>query len=368
MQSINRIKDMSNEIGTVLRLTTFGESHGEAMGGVIDGFPARVAVDLERLQEQVSRRRPGQSAVTTQRSEQDRVEILSGIKDGMTLGTPIGFIVRNTDHRSEDYDEMAHVYRPSHADYTYEARYGIRDHRGGGRASARETVSRVVAGALAAQLLERHGVRVVAYSSQIGDVKVEEDYGRLNLNEVYNSDVRCPDGGAARRMRVAIEQARTERDTLGGIVTCVVTGLPAGVGDPVFGKLQARLAAAMMSIPAAKGFDYGLGFGFADRRGSEVIDEFVMRDGRVRTLTNYSGGLQGGITNGEDLVMRVCFKPIATMPREVRTVDASGNETVLTTRGRHDVCAVPRAVPVVEAMAALIVLDAMLVAGKIIIE
>lgn len=354
---------MKNEIGNMLRLTTFGESHGVAMGGVLDGFPARIKIDMERFREQVARRRPGQSALTTPRRESDDVEILSGIMDCVTLGTPIGFIVRNADRHSADYDEMRQVFRPSHADYTYQAKFGIRDHRGGGRASARETVARVVAGALAGQLLEQKGVSVSAYTSQIGDVKVVRPYNELDLTTVYDNDVRCPDLALVEPMCEAIASARMRHDTLGGIVSCIVTGMPAGVGEPVFGKLQARLASAMMSIPAAKGFDYGLGFDFANRRGSEVIDEFVMRDGKVRTLTNYSGGIQGGITNGEDIVMRVAFKPIATLMREVRTVDMNGNETTLTARGRHDVCAVPRAVPVVEAMAALTVLDAMLEGG-----
>ncbi len=354
---------MKNEIGNILRLTTFGESHGVAIGGVLDGFPARVKISMERLREQVARRRPGQSALTTQRRESDDVEFLSGIMDGVTLGTPIGFIVRNADQRSADYDELRQVFRPSHADYTYQAKFGIRDHRGGGRASARETVARVVAGALAGQLLEQKGVTVSAYTSQIGDVRLERSYAELDLTAVYDNDVRCPDSALVAPMTEALASARMQHDTLGGIVSCVVSGLPAGVGEPVFGKLQACLASAMMSIPAAKGFDYGLGFDFANRRGSEVVDEFVMRDGKVRTLTNYSGGIQGGISNGEDIVMRVAFKPIATLMREVKTVDLDGNETTLVARGRHDVCAVPRAVPVVEAMAALTVLDAMLEAG-----
>lgn len=351
---------MSNEIGKVLRLTTFGESHGVALGGVLDGFPSRVKIDLQKIQDEVDRRRPGQSLLATQRKESDRVEILSGLLDGVTLGTPIAFIVRNSDQRSIDYEQIKNCYRPSHADYTWQVKYGIRDHRGGGRASARETVARVVAGAFARQLLEQEGVSISAYSSQIGGAKTEKHYTELNLSETYDNDVRCPDPEAAVLMRHEIEDARENCDTVGGVVTCVVRGLKAGVGEPVFGKLHSQLASAMMSIPAAKGFDYGLGFDFASRRGSEVLDEFEVRDGQIRTKTNYSGGIQGGISNGEDIYMRVAFKPIATLLRDVNTINSESDSVILHMTGRHDVCAVPRAVSVVEAMAALVILDGML--------
>lgn len=315
-----------NTIGKILTLTTFGESHGPAMGGVLDGVPAGVDIDLEALQWFVDRRRPGQTVGASSRGEQDRVEVLSGIWQGKTLGTPIGFIVRNTDARSEDYEPLARCFRPNHADYTWQVKYGIRDPRGGGRASARETVARVVAGGIAMQVLGRLGITIEAVA-------------------------RAADAAT-------LQREMADGDTLGGIIECVVHGAPAGLGEPVYGKLHAQLAAAMMSIPSVHGFEYGDGFEMAAKRGSEVMDSFEKRaDGSIGTVTNHSGGIQGGISNGEDIVMRVAFKPVPTLMRDISTVDLDGNPVTLSPRGRHDVCVVPRAVPVVEAMAALVILD-----------
>lgn len=317
-----------NTIGKILTLTTFGESHGPAMGGVLDGMPAGVDIDLDALQRFVDRRRTGQTMGSSQRDERDRVEVLSGIWQGKTLGTPIGFIVHNTDARSEDYEEIACCYRPNHADYTWEAKYGIRDPRGGGRASARETVARVIAGGIALQALNHLGITIE--SSIVGP--------RLGMAE--------------------IQEAAKDGDTLGGIIECMVKGVPAGLGEPLFGKLHAQLAAAMMSIPSAHGFEYGDGFEMASKRGSEVMDLFVKReDGTIGTATNHSGGIQGGISNGEDIVMRIAFKPVPTLMRDLPTVDRSGNPVTLHPRGRHDSCVLPRALPIVEAMAALVILD-----------
>jgi chorismate synthase len=348
---------MRSETGEIFRVTTFGESHGPAIGGVIDGMPAGVRIDVAQVQRQLDRRRPGQSSITTQRDEKDLVEILSGLFDGVTLGTPIGFIIRNTDHRSADYSEIAQCYRPSHADYTYTAKYGIRDYRGGGRASARETAARVVAGAFAAQALALLGISVTAYTSQIAGVALDRDYRKYDLNSVESNIVRCPDADKANAMIAAITDARNAGDTLGGVVTCVIKGVPAGLGEPVFGKLQASLGAAMLGINAVKGFEYGLGFDFVNHRGSEVLDNFVNKDGKISTATNYSGGIQGGISNGEDIYFNVAFKPVATLMRDVDTVDVDGNPTVLHPHGRHDPCVVPRAVPIVEAMASIVILD-----------
>jgi chorismate synthase len=323
-----------NTIGKILTLTTFGESHGPAMGGVLDGMPAGVDIDLDKLQCFVDRRRTGQTPGSSMRDEKDRVEVLSGIWEGKTLGTPIGFLVRNTDARSGDYEDIARCYRPNHADYTWEAKYGVRDPRGGGRASARETVARVVAGAIAIQALEQLGITVSAQVVQVADTRVEEEFVDI------------------------IVQAAREGDTLGGIISCVVKGVPAGLGEPVFGKLHAQLAAAMMSIPSVHGFEYGDGFKMATKRGSEVMDVFEKRDdGSVGTQTNHSGGIQGGISNGEDITMRIAFKPVPTLMREMPSIDKDGNSETLQPRGRHDACVLQRAVPIVEAMAALIILD-----------
>ena len=350
----------SNTFGNIFTITSFGESHGPAVGGVIDGVPAGIALDVEQIQAELNRRRPGQSAIVTPRNEKDRVRLLSGVFEGLTTGQPIGFMVENADQHSNDYDNIRDLYRPSHADFTYTAKYGLRDHRGGGRSSARETISRVVAGAVAKQYLASKGITVTAYTSTVGNVSVDKPYTSLDLSAIESNDVRCPDPEAARRMHDLIAQVKAEGDTIGGIITCVVKGCPAGLGDPAFGKLQARLAAAMLSINAAKGFDYGMGFDGCTSRGSEMIDNFVTRDGRIATATNHSGGIQGGISNGEDIYFRVAFKPVATLLREVATVDKDGRDATLKARGRHDPCVLPRAVPVVEAMAACVILDSML--------
>ncbi|MCC8118002.1 MAG: chorismate synthase [Bacteroidales bacterium] len=349
-----------NSFGNRFRLTSFGESHGAAVGGIIDGMEPGIAIDLDAVQRELDRRRPGQSAVTTARNEKDRVEVLSGMFEGKTTGTPIGFIVRNADQHSNDYDNLRDVFRPSHADYTYMAKYGIRDHRGGGRSSARETISRVVAGAFARQALALRGITVTAYASQIGNIVLDTPYQDLDLSLVESNVVRCPDLATAERMIELVKQVKADGDTIGGVVTCVVQGVPAGIGDPVFDKLHARLASAMMSINAAKGFEYGMGFAGAARRGTEVIDIWSTAADHIKALSNYSGGIQGGISNGEDIYMRVAFKPVATLLRDVQTVDIHGNPAVVRAKGRHDPCVIPRAVPIVEAMAAMTIYDAYL--------
>ena len=350
-----------NTIGTVFRFTGFGESHGVAIGGVIDGMPAGVRIDLDRVQAELDRRRPGQSAITTQRRESDTVEILSGLFEGVTTGCPIGFIIRNENQHSSDYDQLRDTFRPSHADYTYTAKYGLRDHRGGGRSSARETATRVVAGAFARQALEHYGIRVMAYTSQVGNIALTSDYRSLDLKRTEESVTRCPDPAVAEEMERLILDVKRAGDTVGGVVTCVITGCPVGLGEPFEGRLGARLAAAMLSINAAKGFDYGMGFAGAGSRGSEVMDRFIPGSiDPARTYTNFSGGIQGGISNGEDIYFRVAFKPVATLMQDVVTIDTEGKERILKGKGRHDPCVVPRAVPIVEAMASIVLLDALL--------
>lgn len=352
---------MNNSIGEIFRLTSFGESHGAAVGGVIDGVPAGLKIDIDDIQQQLDRRRPGQSKIVTARNESDRVELLSGIFEGITTGTPIGFIVRNNDQHSKDYDEMSRAFRPSHADYTYTEKYGIRDHRGGGRSSARETISRVVAGAVARQFLRHYGIEIIAYTSQVGDIKLEQTAGEYSSEQVESNIVRCPDAATAQRMIRLIEEVKADGDTIGGVVSCVITGSPVGLGQPAFDKFQARLAAAMMSINAAKGFEYGMGFEGCAHRGSEMADEFfVDSQGAITTRTNNSGGVQGGITNGMPIYFRVGFKPVATLLRPVDTITTTHEPITLKARGRHDPCVVPRAVPIVEAMAAITVADFLL--------
>jgi len=348
---------MFNSFGNIFRLTSFGESHGKGIGGVIDGFPAGITIDTDFVQEELARRRPGQSRITTARQEGDRVEFLSGIFEGKSTGCPIGFIVWNENQRSGDYDNMKGVYRPSHADYTYTVKYGIRDHRGGGRSSARETISRVVAGALAKLALRQLGIRVTAYTSQVGPIRLEENYDAYNLDLIETNPVRCPDPAKAQEMEEYIYKIKEEGDTIGGVVTCVVRGCPIGLGQPVFGKLQAALGAAMLSINAAKAFEYGDGFKGLKQKGSEQNDVFYNNNGRIETRTNHSGGIQGGISNGQDIYFRVAFKPVATVLMEQHTVNIDGVDTTLKARGRHDPCVLPRAVPIVEAMAAMTLLD-----------
>ena len=349
-----------NRFGNIFSVTTFGESHGAAIGGVIDGMPAGIEISTDLIQKELDRRRPGQSDIVTARNEQDKVEILSGLFENKTTGQPIGFIVRNADHHSADYSNIKDLYRPSHADFTYSAKYGIRDYRGGGRSSARETISRVVAGAFAKQSLKTVGIDICAYTSQVGNITVNKKYTELDLTAIDSNDVRCPDAETADKMKSLILDVKKNGDTIGGIITGIIKGCPAGLGDPAFGKLHAVLASAMMSINAAKGFEYGMGFDGVTHRGSEMIDSFISKDGKITTLTNHSGGIQGGISNGQDITFRVAFKPVATLLREVRTVDKDGNATVLKAKGRHDPCVLPRAVPVVEAMAAITILDAWL--------
>lgn len=346
-----------NTIGTQLRLTTFGESHGAAIGGVLDGFPSGVFVDEEFIRTEMQRRRPGQSAVTTSRNEADDVQFLSGIFEGYTTGTPIGFVIYNTNNRSNDYDNLRNAFRPSHADYAYSVKYGIRDHRGGGRSSARETAVRVCAGALAKLALKQWGITIQAYTSQVGNIALEHDYKKYDLSLTESNPVRCPDADKAAAMEKLILEVKGEGDTIGGIVTCVAKGVPAGLGAPLYNKLSSSLANAMFTINAVKGFDYGDGFASVTGRGSQQNDIFYDDNGAINTYTNHSGGIQGGISNGQDIYFRVAFKPVATVLREQPTVDVDGKNAVISARGRHDPCVVPRAVPVVEAMSALVILD-----------
>ena len=346
-----------NTFGKLFTLTTFGESHGAAIGGVVDGMPAGIDIDLDFIQSELNRRRPGQSKLTTSRQEGDKVELLSGIFEGKSTGCPIGFIIRNENQHSQDYENLRTVFRPSHADFTYQSKYGIRDHRGGGRSSARITISRVVAGALAKLALRKLGITIQAYTSQVGDICLDKDYSKYDLSLTEQNAVRCPDAEKGALMEQLITQVKSEGDTVGGVITCVIKGCPVGIGEPEFGKLHAALGAAMLSINAVKGFEYGDGFDFASKRGSEVNDLFVNKSGTITTTSNHSGGIQGGISNGQDIYFRTAFKPVATLLQPQETVDMEGNPTTLTVRGRHDPCVVPRAVPVVEAMAAATILD-----------
>jgi chorismate synthase len=347
----------NNTFGNLFRLTSFGESHGKAIGGVIDGFPAGIVIDMDFIQQELNRRRPGQSAITTARKEADEVEFLSGIYEGVSTGCPIGFAVWNTNQHSNDYDNMKDVYRPSHADYTYTEKYGIRDHRGGGRSSARETIARVVAGALAKLALRQLGIQITAFTSQVGPYILEKDYTQYDLTRIEENSVRCPDQELAAKMADYIYKIKGEGNTIGGVISCVIKGCPIGLGQPVFGKLHAALGNAMLSINAVKGFEYGQGFGSMEQKGSEQNDIFYNENGKIALRTNRSGGIQGGISNGEDIYFRVAFKPVATVLIEQPTVDRLGNETILKARGRHDPCVLPRAVPIVEAMAAMTILD-----------
>ena len=348
---------MRNTFGNLFTLTTFGESHGVAVGGVVDGMPAGIDIDLDFIQHELDRRRPGQSKITTSRQEADQVELLSGVFEGKSTGCPIGFIVRNTNQHSQDYENMRCLFRPSHADYTYQEKYGIRDHRGGGRSSARITISRCVGGALAKLVLKQLGIMVQAYTSQVGDIALPYDYTHYDLSLTETNAVRCPDAEKAAEMEALITKVKGEGDTIGGIITGVVKGCPAGLGEPEFDKLHAALGKAMLSINAVKGFEYGEGFAGVTARGSEQNDIFRNQDGKVTTATNHSGGIQGGISNGQDIYFRVAFKPVATILREQETIDLEGNPTIFTAKGRHDPCVLPRAVPVVEAMAAMTILD-----------
>lgn len=348
---------MSNTFGRIFRLTSFGESHGKAIGGVIDGFPAGIPIDEAFVQHELNRRRPGQSSLTTPRKEADRVELLSGIFEGKSTGCPIGFVVWNEQAHPADYDNLREVYRPSHADFTYHNKYGLRDHEGGGRSSARETIARIVAGALAKQALSKLGVQIRAYTSQVGHIKLEHPYTHYNLASAEENEVRCPDPQIAEAMIALIRRLKGEGNTIGGTVSCVVNGCPVGWGAPVAAKLHADLGAAMLSINAVKAFEYGIGFEGVSQTGAEQNDVFVPTSKGIGTRTNRSGGIQGGISNGEDIYFRVLFKPVATLLQEQETVDIHGRPTLLKARGRHDACVLPRAVPIVEAMAAMTLLD-----------
>ncbi|APU70022.1 chorismate synthase [Christiangramia flava] len=341
-----------NSFGKIFRLTTFGESHGVAIGGIIDGCPAGIPLDLEMIQQELDRRRPGQSAIVTQRKEPDTVEFLSGIFEGKTTGTPIGFEIRNANQKSKDYSHIKDTYRPSHADYTYDEKYGVRDYRGGGRSSARETASRVVAGSIAKQLLK--DVKITAFVTSVGDMALKKPISELDFSEIEKNPVRCPDAEMAAKMEQFIKEIRSEGDTVGGVVECVISNVPKGLGEPVFDKLHAELGKAMLSINAVKGFEYGSGFEGTTMRGSEHNDQFNP-DGT--TKTNLSGGIQGGISNGMDIYFKVAFKPVATLMQKQQTINSSGEEVEMMGKGRHDPCVVPRAVPIVEAMAALVLAD-----------
>lgn len=347
----------NNTFGNIFRLTTFGESHGAGIGGVIDGFPAGIELDMDFIQSELDRRKPGQSRITTDRKEADQVEFLSGVFEGKSTGCPIGFLVRNTNQHSNDYENLRNLYRPSHADYGYTQKYGLRDHRGGGRSSARETIARCVGGALAKLALNQLGITVQAYTSQVGSIALENDYRLYDLSLTESNAVRCPDTAKAAEMEQLIAEVKAVGDTIGGIITCVIKGCPVGLGQPAFGKLHAALGGAMLSINAVKGFEYGEGFAGVTARGSEQNDIFYNNNGRIDTRTNHSGGIQGGISNGQDIYFRVAFKPVATLLMEQETVDLQGNDTIVKARGRHDPCVLPRAVPIVEAMAAMVLLD-----------
>jgi len=352
---------MSNITGKIFTFTSFGESHGKAIGGIVDGCPPGITLDMDFIQSELDRRKPGQSAITTPRKEEDKVEFLSGIFEGKTTGTPIAFVIYNQNQHSSDYDHLKDIYRPSHADYVYQQKYGIRDYRGGGRSSARETASRVVAGAIAKLVLKKHGISITAYTSQVGPIALNKTYENLNFSDIEKNIVRCPEHETAKRMIAYIEELKKAGDSTGGIISCVIKGMTVGTGEPIFDKLQARLAQAMLSINATHGFDYGTGFHGVALKGSEMNDAFTNVNGKIKTRTNNSGGIQGGISNGEDIYFRVLFKPVATISMQQNTVDKDANEVQLKARGRHDPCVLPRAVPVVEAMAALTIVDLLLI-------
>jgi chorismate synthase len=351
---------MGNSFGKLFKITTFGESHGIALGVIIEGCPAGLAIDQAQIIAEMQRRKPGQSKITTQRKEEDEIEILSGVFEGKSTGTPIGIVIRNADQKSKDYSHIADKFRPSHADFTYYEKYGIRDYRGGGRSSARETAARVAGGAIAKQFLATKGVSIQAYVSQVGDLKLTKDYKTLNLAEAENNMVRCPDPETAEAMIALIDSVRLDRDTIGGVVSCVIKNAPIGLGEPVFDRLHAELGKGMLSINAVKGFEYGSGFEGVAMRGSAHNDSIVKEGDVVKTATNHSGGIQGGISNGEDIYFRVAFKPVATIMQDQTSVNEAGESVIVSGKGRHDPCVVPRAVPIVEAMAALVIADYLL--------
>ncbi len=348
---------MGNIFGHKFRITTFGESHGLAIGVTIDGCPAGVNIDEDFIRSEMDRRKPGQSRITTQRKESDIVEILSGVFEGKTTGTPIALVIRNQDQKSKDYSHIADKFRPSHADFTYTQKYGVRDYRGGGRSSARETAARVAAGAVAKLFLKTLNIQITAYVSQVGNLRMEKNYQDLDLKNAENNFVRCPDPEMAEKMIAYIDQVRLDRDTVGGVVSCVIQGTPAGLGEPVFDKLHADLGKAMLSINAVKGFEYGSGFAGVELLGSQHNDAFEVDGDKVITKTNHSGGIQGGISNGQDIYFNVAFKPVATIMQDQESINEKGEKVIVSGKGRHDPCVVPRAVPIVEAMAALVIAD-----------
>ena len=348
---------MSNTIGKLFTFTSFGESHGKGIGGIIDGCPAGIDMDETFIQNELNRRKPGQSSIATPRKEDDKVEFLSGVFEGKTTGTPIAFVIWNQNQHSTDYDHLKEVYRPSHADFTYQQKYGIRDHRGGGRSSARETAARVVAGAIAKLVLKTKGVEITAYTSQVGHIAMTQTVDTVDLTLTESNIVRCPQQEVAEQMIEYIKELKKSGDSIGGIISCIIKGLPVGLGEPIFDKLQARLAAAMLSINASHGFDYGRGFEGVSLRGSQMNDSFIKTGDKISTKTNNSGGIQGGISNGQEVYFRVLFKPVATISKKQETLDIYTNEVELEAKGRHDPCVLPRAVPIVEAMAAITLLD-----------
>ena len=348
---------MSSTYGKIFKISTFGESHGKAVGLVLEGCPAGLEIDETKIQLDLDRRKPGQSHIVTQRQESDVIQIVSGVFEGKATGTPIAMMVWNEDQRSKDYSHIADKYRPSHADFTYAEKYGVRDYRGGGRSSARETLARVAAGAVAKMILSKIGVSIKAYVSQVGPLKLNKAYNEINPDLAEENIIRCPDPEMAEKMIEFIDETRKNRDTVGGVVSCLIQGCPVGLGEPVFDKLHAELGKAMLSINAVKGFEYGSGFDGVELYGSQHNDIFVKEDGKVKTLTNHSGGIQGGISNGEDIYFRVAFKPVATIMTDQPSINEAGEETTITGKGRHDPCVVPRAVPIVEAMAAIVLAD-----------
>ena len=355
---------MSNSFGKIFKISTYGESHGKAIGVIIDGCPSGIKIEELDIQKELDRRKPGQSKITTQRKESDSVQILSGVFNGKTTGSPISLFIKNKDQKSSDYDHISQAFRPSHADYTYHKKYKNRDHRGGGRSSARETANWVAAGAIAKKILKDIGININAYVSKVGTVEIEKAYTKLNLQNTETNIVRCPDKKYAEKFISIIDHARKNRDTVGGIISCVITGCPVGIGEPIFGKLHAELGKAMLSINAVKGFEYGSGFKGSEMFGSEHNDQFEIKGDKIKTKSNYSGGIQGGISNGEDIYFNVAFKPVSTIMKDQSSVDSENNKVTVKGKGRHDPCVVPRAVPIVESMAANVLVDLYLQSKK----
>tara|TARA_Y100000816_G_scaffold160493_1_gene114755 strand:- start:540 stop:1607 length:1068 start_codon:yes stop_codon:yes gene_type:complete len=348
---------MSNSFGKVFKISTFGESHGKAIGVIIDGCPAGININEEIIQKDLERRKPGQSKITTQRKEEDKVQVLSGLFNGKSTGAPISLLINNKDQKSSDYNHISTSFRPSHADYTYHKKYGTRDYRGGGRSSARETANWVAAGSIAKQILSKTKIKISAYVSQVGSLKLKKNYKLLDLNKIENNIVRCPDIEYSKKFIEIIDDARKNLDTIGGVITCVIEGCPVGIGEPIFGKLHAELGRAMLSINAVKGFEYGSGFKGVEMFGSEHNDEFEVKKNKIFTKSNYSGGIQGGISNGQDIYFNVAFKPVSTIMKDQKSINDKNKKITIKGKGRHDPCVVPRAVPIVESMAANVLVD-----------